>query len=72
MARHVDGYEIHEGSGLPREYVSCPHCGFVYGYQRRKVCPECQECSKCCPCPEPKPARVTGKEMIDQIVKHGL
>jgi len=72
MARYENGSRIHEPSGLPVEHVSCPGCGYVYGYRARKVCPECQECSECCPCADPKPARITGKEMIAQILENGV
>ena len=72
MARYINGSRIHEPSGLPVENVSCPGCGFVYGYRKRTVCPECQECSECCRCPEPRPARISGKKMIEDLLENGL
>jgi hypothetical protein len=39
---------IVEKWGLPKEEVSCPSCGRIYGYRRTKVCVECEECEPCC------------------------
>jgi hypothetical protein len=43
-------YDIVEKYGLPRDIVSCPSCGDIYGTKNRKVCTSCEECSKCCEC----------------------
>lgn len=48
---------IDQETGMPKEYVSCPGCGKVYGYQNRKACKKCEECAKCHRsevCPEPE------------------
>ena len=47
-------YDIVDKYGLPREEISCPACGNIYGRYNRKVCVNCQECSKCCSCKKPK------------------
>lgn len=36
--------------GLPREHVSCPGCGLVYGSRNGTVCGHCEECNECCSC----------------------
>ena len=55
------GEQIDKETGLPREYVSCPSCGFMYGYQNRMACVACNECSKCCRCCPP--VFISGHEM---------
>jgi len=35
--------------GLPRDYVSCPGCGRLYGHHKTKVHVETEECSSCMP-----------------------
>ena len=34
--------------GIPKEEISCPDCGRVYGHHNTFVCHECERCSKCC------------------------
>jgi len=46
-------YDIIEKYGMPREHVSCPGCGQVYGHHNTKVCKNCEECSLCCMCKTP-------------------
>ena len=39
---------IIEKWGLPRDIVSCPACGQLYGHHKTKVCKMCEECGPCC------------------------
>lgn len=41
---------IEDRYGLPKEYLTCPSCGFLYGHNNSKVCLNCEECSFCCNC----------------------
>ena len=43
-------HDIIKKYGLPREHVSCPSCGQLFGHHNTKVCLNCEECSKCCSC----------------------
>lgn len=40
-------YDIHPVYLIPKEYVSCPGCGRVYGHHKTKVDVNSQECSSC-------------------------
>lgn len=56
-----------------RGYISCPGCGYMYGYQKRKVCTNCEECNVCheqnnCDIP----AFVNGIQYRDKILNNGL
>lgn len=46
----TEQYDIIKKYGLPRELISYPSCGKLYGHHRTKVCKFCGECSKCCIC----------------------
>ena len=36
-----------DGTSIPKDYVSCPRCGRLYGHHNTKVCKKCEECSFC-------------------------
>lgn len=59
----MDQHDIYEKYGLPRDYVSCPSCGKIYGHHNTKSCSVCSECSKCCDCRNPE--MVKAEELID-------
>jgi hypothetical protein len=62
-------YNIIDQYGLPRDEVSCPSCGHLYGTHNRLVCSTCEECSKCCHCPKPNhinPDDFVGKYLLSE------
>jgi hypothetical protein len=58
--------DIVERFGLPRELVTCPDCGELYGRCNRKVCKTCECCSKCCKCPPGERNLVMPEEVVDE------
>jgi hypothetical protein len=60
----VNSDDIVEKWGLPRDHVSCPSCGELYGTKNRKACKTCEECSKCCTCPPGEKRLVTADELV--------
>lgn len=63
-----DPYNIHPTWGVPKEDVSCPGCGHVYGHHRTTVCSECEECSSCCQCEAPN--HIPAKVAIENFLTH--
>jgi hypothetical protein len=64
-------YNIHPVYGVPKDHISCPGCGQVYGRWKRKVCSNCQECSSCCRCSKSEQKLITATKMIDIILRDG-
>ena len=64
MTTDKELYDIVEKWGLPRDMVSCPSCGYIYGAYNRKVCTNCEECSKCCNCDH------SGFVSAEQFIQH--
>lgn len=40
-------YNIHPKYGVPREEISCPDCGQIYGHHNTKVDVESELCGPC-------------------------
>lgn len=70
MTKDEGQYDIVKKYGLPRDHVSCPGCGNIYGAYNREVCKACQECSKCCYCDTPdlmKAEKFVTEELIPYL-----
>lgn len=55
--------------GLPREEVSCPACGKIYGYSETSVCKGCEECSKCCRCKTGRRVLVDAQTFVNGLAE---
>jgi len=65
-SRDKKQYNIVDKFGLPKEMVSCPSCGKVYGAHNRKVCINCEECSKCCQCGS---IHIDANKFVEEYIK---
>ncbi len=55
--------------GLPKDEVSCPSCGKIYGHHRTKVCSQCEECEPCCKARPINQCDGSGLVTADQFVE---
>lgn len=63
-------YNIHPVYKIPREEISCPSCGRIYGHHKTKVDPISEECSTCAlKMGVDKSSFISAEEFINKLLK---